>query len=198
MDRTGAIAHSLACSRAVTCRFTKATRPCEQYAHNYVSTSANNIIIIEPFFNRFLTVLLPYFDRSFTVERTVERKRYGAYFNRSTEENGNVFLSSTVRTCASVAERTLSHLYVCLHLTNCHLPQSVPGNQSPGYSLASCVCTVGRTSLTAPSMGLKEEGRYKHLNKIEHNYLYCVVQCSTLRQYKMHFFIVCVVSLQYG
>ena len=44
-------------------------------------------LIIEPFFNRFLTVLLPYFDRSFTVER----KWYGAYFNRSTEENGNVF-----------------------------------------------------------------------------------------------------------
>ena len=56
-------------------------------------------LIIEPFFNRFLTVLLPYFDRSFTVERTVERKRYGAYFNRSTEENGNVFLSSTVHVC---------------------------------------------------------------------------------------------------
>ena len=84
MDRTGTIAHSLACSRAVTCRFTKATRPCEQCAHNYVSTSANYRTVFQPFF---------YFDRSFTVER----KRYGAYFNRSTEENGNVFfLSSTV------------------------------------------------------------------------------------------------------
>ena len=59
VDRTGTIAHSLACSRAVTCRFTKATRPCV-YAHLLP-------LIIEPFFNRFLTVLLPYFDRSFTV-----------------------------------------------------------------------------------------------------------------------------------
>ena len=39
--------------------------------------------------------------RTLTVLFSVERKRYGAYFNRSTEENGNVFLSSTVH-CMSV------------------------------------------------------------------------------------------------
>ena len=43
--------------------------------------------------------------------------------------------------------------WVWLHQTNCHfLPQSVPGSLCPGCSLASCVCTVDRTSLTVASI----------------------------------------------
>ena len=63
VDRAGTIAHSLACSRAATCHFTKATRPCEQYTHYYVSTSANFPTV----FNHSFTVITPYFDHSFTV-----------------------------------------------------------------------------------------------------------------------------------